>query len=201
MQISIARRTSVSEAPRRYSPVARISSIGDSGERCSGLMVSAISALALNPIKSLSNRIKRRAVAEQDPTETWASATQPLASFWRTAATIEIEITRYRRAPNFKNAEAALSTRRGTRMPVRISSATRNVFRFPVRNRPRGICLFPAVETNSTSASSANSGGTPSAAGDALHRFPATVPRFWICTDPTSRAASFNASKDGGNGL
>ena len=35
-----------------------------------------------------------------------------------------------------------------------------------------------AAEANSTSASSASNGGTPSAAGDALHKFPATVPRF-----------------------
>ena len=55
------------------------------------------------------------------------------------------------------------------------------------------------METSSTSASKTSSGGTLSAAGDALHRFPATVPRFCICTDPISRAAAFKASKQGGS--
>ncbi len=60
---------------------------------------------------------------------------------------------------------------------------------------------MPRLETNSTSASSVSSGGTPSAAGEALQRLPAMVPRFWICTEPTSRAASFNASQARGSGV
>ena len=35
----------------------------------------------------------------------------------------------------------------------------------------------------------------PSAAGEALQRLPASVPAFWICTPPISRAASFSPSK------
>jgi hypothetical protein len=38
----------------------------------------------------------------------------------------------------------------------------------------------------------------PSAAGEALQTLPATVPTFWICTPPTSRAAALRASKSGG---
>ena len=41
---------------------------------------------------------------------------------------------------------------------------------------------------------------TPSAAGEALQRLPAIVPRFWICTEPTSRAAALSASRAGGSG-
>ena len=37
--------------------------------------------------------------------------------------------------------------------------------------------------------SSVSSGGTPSAAGEALQMLPAMVPRFCTCTPPTSRAA------------
>jgi hypothetical protein len=59
----------------------------------------------------------------------------------------------------------------------------------------------PACETSSTSASSASRGGTLSAAGDALQRFPATVPRFWIWIPPISRAAAFNPSKHRGSGV
>ena len=53
----------------------------------------------------------------------------------------------------------------------------------------------PPAERSSTSASRSSSAGTPSAAGEALQRLPATVPAFWICTQPTSRAACFSASK------
>src|SRR3546814_936383 len=35
-------------------------------------------------------------------------------------------------------------------------------------------------------------------AGEALQRFPATVPAFWICRPPISRAACFRASNSGG---
>ena len=52
----------------------------------------------------------------------------------------------------------------------------------------------PSVEASSTSASRVSSGGTPSAAGEALQRLPATVPAFWIWIEPTSRAASFSPS-------
>ncbi len=57
----------------------------------------------------------------------------------------------------------------------------------------------PARSGSSTSASSASKAGTPSAAGEALQRLPATVPAFWICTPPTSRAAAFRPSNSGGS--
>ena len=59
-----------------------------------------------------------------------------------------------------------------------ISSLRRSVCRTPVMKLPSGKTRFPACEMISTSASSARSGGTPSAAGEALQMFPATVPRF-----------------------
>ena len=59
---------------------------------------------------------------------------------------------------------------------------------------------LPPCDASSTSASSTISAGTPSAAGEALQRLPATEATFWICTEPTSRAACFSASKAGGRG-
>ena len=44
----------------------------------------------------------------------------------------------------------------------------------------------------------AKSGGTPSAAGEALQRLPPIVPAFWICSPPTSRAASWRPLNQGG---
>ena len=39
----------------------------------------------------------------------------------------------------------------------------------------------------------------PSPAGEAVQMLPASVPRFWICTPPTSRAASLRPSNSGGS--
>ena len=57
-------------------------------------------------------------------------------------------------------------------------------------NLASGKRRTPRLEASSTSASRASSGGTPSAAGEALQRLPAIVPRFWIWTAPISRAAA-----------
>jgi hypothetical protein len=47
-------------------------------------------------------------------------------------------------------------------------------------NFSRLITRDPVEDVNSTLALSANKGGTPSAAGDALQIFPAIVPAFCI---------------------
>ena len=62
-----------------------------------------------------------------------------------------------------------------------------------MRRRPRALA-------SSTSASSASRQGTPSAAGDALQMLPPSVPAFWICMPPTSRAASLSPSNRAGSG-
>ena len=59
------------------------------------------------PPDAFSRSPSRCAFTEQEPTATRASATRPVSSARRTAATIEMEITRYFRAPSFRNAEAA----------------------------------------------------------------------------------------------
>ena len=68
-------------------------------------------------------------------------------------------------------------------------------------NSASGKRRAPARDSSSTSASRVSSGGTPSAAGEALQRLPATVARFWIWIEPTSRAAAFSASKQAGSGV
>ena len=65
-------------------------------------------------------------------------------------------------------------------------------------NPASATLLLPAVSAISTRASIASKGGTPSAAGEALHRFPPIVPAFWICAPPISRAAAFSPSNSGG---
>ncbi len=100
-------------------------------------------------------------------------------------------------APAFRNPPCPATS--GTRTADSNSPALKSVCRTPVRNRSNGSTRTPFRETNSTDASSVNSGGTPSAAGEALQRFPAIVPAFWIWTEPTSRAAAFSPSKDAGN--
>ena len=177
-QASSVRRTNVNDASRRYSAVARASSIGESDERCFPVTAPPIPAAIRAPTRSCSNETNRCAFAEHDPTATRASLTRPAASSCKTAATMEIEITRYRRAPSFRNADAAFSSLLGTHTAARISSVRRNVFRFPTTNSASGSRRLPAADASSTSASRASSGGTPSAAGEALHKFPATVPRF-----------------------
>src|SRR5712671_1392388 len=82
-----------------------------------------------------------------------------------------------------------------------MSPGCRKVWRLPTIKSAKGIRRLPACETSSTSASSASNGGTLSAAGDALQRFPATVPRFWIWIPPICRAAAFKASKHRGSGI
>jgi hypothetical protein len=74
------------------------------------------------------------------------------------------------------------------------------VTRLPRRRLASGSRRVPEREASSTAASRTRSGGTPSAAGEALQRLPARVPRFWIWIDPTSRAAALSASKGAGSG-
>ena len=61
---------------------------------------------------------------------------------------------------------------------------------------PRG---GPARSPARRSASSASRYGAPSPAGEAVQMLPTSVPRFWICTPPISRAASFRPSNSGGS--
>ena len=79
-------------------------------------------------------------------------------------------------------------------MAVTSSPACKAVRRLPWMNAESGIRRSPPALRISSSASRVSSGGTPSAAGDALQRLPAMVARFWICTEPSSRAAAFKPS-------
>jgi len=102
-----------SEASRRYSAEARTSSIGevalDVRSNAWRPVRRARSAHQFAfPMKSAAARPLSRNYA------TRAAATLP-ASTRMTTATIEIEMTRYRRAPNFKNVERACSNVRGTK--------------------------------------------------------------------------------------
>ena len=71
-----------------------------------------------------------------------------------------------------------------------ISSSSARQFRFgPVTNSRTAIRRVPALDASSISASDANSGGSPSPAGDEVPRLPPTVPQLRIWGDPTVRAA------------
>ena len=74
-------------------------------------------------------------------------------------------------------------------MAVTSSSGRRTVRRLPTTNSPTGRSRRPAADDSSTAASSAIRFGSPSAAGEALHRLPTIVPRCWICTPPMASAA------------
>ena len=87
----------------------------------------------------------------------------------------------------------------GTRMAVTISSGAFVVSRLPVTNSSTGTRRMPRREASSISASSASRFGVPSAAGEALHRLPHSVPAFWIWTPPTAPAARFSPSNSGGS--
>ena len=76
-----------------------------------------------------------------------------------------------------------------------ISPGSSKVRRLPAMKWASGTSLVPFRERTSTAASRVSSGGTPSAAGEALQTLPHTVPAFWICTPPTSWAASLSPSK------
>ena len=62
------------------------------------------------------------------------------------------------------------------------------------KNASSGIRRSPAGPATTTTAPWTRSAGAVSAAGDALHRFPASVARFRICTEPTTAAASASAA-------
>ena len=109
-----------------------------------------------------------------------------------------IEITRYRRAPNFRNCDCPANPWAGSTRAVTISPDNSAVWRTPVIKSCSGIFRTPAVLAISTSASKAIRHGTPSAAGDALQILPTTVAAFWIWAEPTSHAACFSISHAGG---
>jgi hypothetical protein len=72
-----------------------------------------------------------------------------------------------------------------------MSSSSSSALRFgPVTNSATGTRRAPrSADATSTTASEANSGGSPSPAGDAVPRLPPTVPRLRICGEPTVRLA------------
>lgn len=138
----------------------------------------AIDGVNCWPINLASSSGNRRATGEHAPTQIAALAIAPTASVSIHAATITMEISKYLRAPNFKNVDRAFSLRLGTMIAVTNSFGYRNVFRLPRMNSARGTCRVHCAERSSTFASSAISAGTPSAAGEALQIFPAMVPAF-----------------------
>ena len=127
-----------------------------------------------------------------------ATPTRPSPSRLSSAASIVIEMTRYRRAPSLRKTDGTSCRPSGTITLDKISSERRRVLRLPTMKSLSSRRRTPEQEVNSTSASRIRRGGTLSAAGEALQRFPAIVPRFCTCTAPTSRAAARNASKQRG---
>jgi hypothetical protein len=75
----------------------------------------------------------RWATAEQQPTAMRASRTMPSTTS-SAAATMTIEITRYRRAPSLRNAERMVSAGAGITIAVTISSSASKVRRGPTMN-------------------------------------------------------------------
>src|SRR5258708_6989612 len=114
-QASRARPTRVRAASRRYSAVARTSSMGESRARCSAFTICRRPGRADCPTRARSSSASRSAAAEQEPTQTSASRILPEESTTRLAATITIEMTKYLRPPSFRNVENAYEYRRGTR--------------------------------------------------------------------------------------
>ena len=71
-----------------------------------------------------------------------------------------------------------------------ISSSGASPVRFgPVTNSATATRRVPCTEATSTTASDVYRGGRPSPAGEAVARFPPTVPRLRICGEPTQRLA------------
>ena len=114
---------------------------------------------------------------------------------------MDMEITRYFRDPNLKKAEYPFVASPGTKIRVTSSSFFSAIFRLSNINSASGTRRVPVADNASTEPFSTKSGGTPSAAGEALQILPAIVARFWICMEPTSFAANCKALKASGNSL
>ena len=189
-------------AARRYSALPRISSIGARSERSSVEIGTPLqTSSARIPTSLASMFFKRMATGEQAPTAIRIPSIIPRSSVHATTAIITIEITRYLRLPSLRNELAECSGADGIRTATTSSPDFRSTFRIPRTKFANGTRRNPAGDAISTSASSARNGGTPSAAGEALHRLPATVPAFCIWMDPTSRPAAFSPSKYRGSGV
>lgn len=91
-----------------------------------------------------------------------------------------------------------MSARAGMKISVSSSLGWRWVRRGPRMKSSSGMLRSPAALASLTRAPRAISAGTPSAAGEALHRFPPTVPRFCTWMPPTFSAQSLRPSKSGG---
>ena len=105
-----------------------------------------------------------------------------------TTASEQTAITIAFRGPTFMNVCGAPD---GSTRTAVISSSGSAAFRFgPTRNSRSGSVRTPRTEASSTDASSTSSGGSASPAGEAVPRFPPSVPRLRICGEPTVRDAS-----------
>ena len=107
-------------------------------------------------------------------------AISDIISFFRfnLHAIIAIEITKYLRAPNFKKEEFPNSASLGISIADNISSFCNSVFLDPFIKSSNFKTRLPLTDNNSIDASRDNRQGTPSAAGEALHKFPPIVPKF-----------------------
>jgi hypothetical protein len=74
-----------------------------------------------------------------------------------------------------------------------ISSRASTLWRGPGKNSRMGTSRRADTEATSTIASATKRGGTVSAAGEALARFPPSVPRLRICGPPITAQARGNA--------
>ena len=196
-----ARDTISRAAPRRYSALPRTSSIGVRSAKC--LSASVISAsermclpaqFALQPAQPLRDR---RAGADRDR-RVGHHAVVADRNPHRRHGDRDDEI-----APRAELEEGRCAGQRCLGQADRGHHFVRRKRRLAVAadeglRAARVACR--EAQAISTSASRISSAGTPSAAGEALQILPATVPVFWIWTEPTSRAACFSASKAGGSG-
>ena len=141
--------------------------------------------------KWFSRAVNRRVTGDAAPIAIAMSDNFPSSTVARTA-TMQIEMTRYLRVPSLRKLPQLFGEHAGICIAVTNSSSARSVLRTPSKKSPRGSRRVIRAVASSTSAPRDSNGGTPSAAGDALHRLPAIVPTFWIWIDPTSRAACFS---------
>jgi hypothetical protein len=129
----------------------------------------------------------RRTTGEDDPNEALSSPRSRSA----TTASEQTAITMALRGPTFMN---VCGWPLGSTSTETISSSGSRAFRFtPTRNSSRAMRRTPRTLASSTSARSTMSGGSASPAGEAVPRFPPTVPRLRIWGEPTVRDASASA--------
>ena len=156
-----------------------MSEIGESVSRWAG-QIAASTCAAVHPRSAASSIGTLWATAEHAPTATRASVILPSATATK-AATIVIEITRYLRAPILIKQPTPSPNcvgKAGTVIAVTIPPGCNAVWRTPSTKLVRGTDRTPDSDAISTAASSVSKGGTPSAAGEALHRLPANVATF-----------------------